>query len=41
MRRFFKRMVIDILVGDRRRADLFDPGTLDPIASPAPKASFV
>lgn len=38
MRRFSTRMIIDILVGDRRRADLFDPGTLQPIASPDPRA---
>lgn len=37
MRRFSKRMIIDTLVGDRRRADLFDPGTLEPIASPEPR----
>jgi hypothetical protein len=35
MRRFFKRMITDIIVGDRKRADLFDPGTLAPIAPPA------
>ena len=34
MRRFSRRMIIDIIVGDRRRAELFDPRTLDPIASP-------
>lgn len=37
MRRSSKRMIIDTLVGDRRRADLFDPGTLQPIASPKPR----
>lgn len=39
MRRFFKRMITDIIAGDRRRADLFDPSTLKPIALPAPRAS--
>ncbi len=29
MRRFFKRMITDIIVGDRKRADLFDPVTTD------------
>ncbi len=38
MRRFFKRMITDIIVGDRKRAELFDPHTLDPIASPEPRA---
>lgn len=34
MRRFFRRMIADILSGDRRRSELFDPVTLDPVASP-------
>lgn len=34
MRRFSRRMMIDILTGDRRRNELFDPVTLDPIALP-------
>lgn len=34
MRRFSKRMMIDLLSGDRRRSELFNPETLDPIASP-------
>lgn len=34
MRRFFKRMVRDIIAGDRRRSALFDPQTLVPIATP-------
>lgn len=34
MRRFFPRMVADILTGDRRRSALFDSRTLDPIATP-------
>lgn len=34
MRRFFKRMIKDILSGDRRRSDLFDAKTLEPIAKP-------
>lgn len=34
MRRFFGRMVRDIVSGDRRRAALFDARTLRPIASP-------
>ena len=34
MRRFFKRMVRDMLSGDRRRAALFDPETLEPISKP-------
>ena len=38
MRRFFRRMVADMVTGDRRRAALFDPGTLEPIASPALRA---
>jgi hypothetical protein len=36
MRRFSKRMIIDTLMGDRKRAALFDPGTLQPIALPEP-----
>ena len=35
MRRFFVRMVRDIVSGDRRRSALFDPETLEPIAAPA------
>lgn len=35
MRRFFVRMVKDIVSGDRRRSALFDPRTLEPIAAPA------
>ena len=35
MRRFFVRMVKDIVSGDRRRSALFDPQTLEPIAAPA------
>lgn len=34
MRRFFKRMVRDLLTGDRRRSALFDARTLAPIATP-------
>ncbi len=34
MRRFFPRMIKDILSGDRRRSALFDPETLEPIAKP-------
>ena len=34
MRRFFVRMVKDIVSGDRRRSALFDPKTLEPIAPP-------
>lgn len=34
MRRFFVRMVKDILSGDRRRSHLFDSRTLDPISVP-------
>ena len=34
MRRFFRRMIKDMLSGDRRRSALFDPQTLDPIATP-------
>lgn len=34
MRRFFPRMIRDILSGDRRRCELFDAQTLQPIASP-------
>lgn len=34
MRRFLGRMVKDLLAGDRRRSDLFDPETLEPIAKP-------
>lgn len=37
MRRFFKRMVTDMISGDRRRTDLFDSGTLEPIAVPTPR----
>jgi hypothetical protein len=38
MRRFFKRMITDMITGDRRRADLFNPETLEPIAKPVPRA---
>ncbi|WP_447761882.1 DUF6151 family protein [Sphingopyxis panaciterrae] len=34
MRRFFPRMIKDIVSGDRRRCELFDPETLAPIAEP-------
>lgn len=34
MRRFFVRVIKDIVSGDRRRAALFDPTTLEPIAKP-------
>jgi hypothetical protein len=34
MRRFFPRMLRDLLSGDRRRCPLFDPKTLEPIATP-------
>lgn len=34
MRRFFKRMVRDLISGDRRRSALFDPITLEPISPP-------
>lgn len=34
MRRFFPRMIADILAGDRKRSALFDPLTLEPIATP-------
>lgn len=34
MRRFFRRMIADVLSGDRKRSALFDAVTLDPIASP-------
>ena len=34
MRRFFRRMVRDIMSGDRRRCALFDAKTLEPIATP-------
>ena len=34
MRRFFVRMLKDILSGDRRRSALFDSRTLEPISSP-------
>lgn len=34
MRRFFPRMIKDIVSGDRRRCDLFDPATLQPVATP-------
>lgn len=34
MRRFFPRMIADIVAGDRRRSALFDPQTLKPIATP-------
>lgn len=34
MRRFFVRVIKDIVSGDRRRAALFDPKTLKPIATP-------
>lgn len=34
MRRFFPRMVRDLLSGDRRRCELFDAATLEPIAVP-------
>lgn len=37
MRRFARRMILDILTGDRRRAALFDARTLAPIAAPAPR----
>ena len=34
MRRFFVRMVKDIVSGDRRRSALFDPETLEPVSTP-------
>ena len=34
MRRFFPRMLKDIISGDRRRSELFDSETLEPIAQP-------
>ena len=34
MRRFFPRMIKDMLSGDRRRCELFDAKTLEPIAEP-------
>lgn len=34
MRRFFPRMIRDMLSGDRRRCELFDPETLEPVAIP-------
>ena len=34
LRSFFKRLVKDIASGDRRRNPLFDPKTLEPIATP-------
>jgi len=34
MRRFFPRMIRDMLSGDRRRCELFDPETFEPIAVP-------
>ncbi len=34
MRRFFPRMIRDMLSGDRRRCELFDAKTLEPIATP-------
>jgi hypothetical protein len=33
-RRFFGRMIRDMVTGDRRRSQLFDPQTLNPIATP-------
>jgi hypothetical protein len=35
MLRFFLRMIPDLLSGDRRRSELFDPITLAPIAEPS------
>lgn len=34
MRRFFPRMIRDMLSGDRRRCELFDAKTLEPITTP-------
>ncbi|MBX7481396.1 DUF6151 family protein [Qipengyuania qiaonensis] len=34
MRRFFWRMIKDLLAGDHRRSALFDPKTLEPVVSP-------
>lgn len=34
MRRFFPRMIRDIVSGDRRRSALFDAKTLEPVAKP-------
>ena len=34
LRRFLVRMIKDLIAGDRRRSALFDPETLEPIASP-------
>lgn len=39
MRRFFRRMLTDLITGSRRRAALFDPQTLEPIAVPMRGAS--
>ncbi|WP_431471029.1 DUF6151 family protein [Sphingosinithalassobacter sp. LHW66-3] len=36
MWRFSRRMIADMVSGDRRRSPLFDPATLDPIAPPQP-----
>jgi hypothetical protein len=34
MSRFFVRMVADVVSGDRRRSELFDAATLEPISPP-------
>ena len=34
MRRFFPRMIKDLVSGDRRKCELFDSKTLEPIAKP-------
>jgi hypothetical protein len=34
MRRFFGRMIKDMVSGDRKRSALFDPKTLKPISTP-------
>lgn len=40
MRRFSRRMITDIVTGDRRRNELFDPVTLHPITSPKGRGSM-
>ena len=40
MRRFSARMIIDVLAGNRRRAALFEPDTLEPIAQPDPQPPY-
>ncbi len=38
MRRFSRRMIIDMITRDRRRSELFDPVTLEPIVAPTAAA---